>query len=37
MGKVSGNVECADRLDIRREGTLTGDVITSASAWKTAR
>jgi cytoskeletal protein CcmA (bactofilin family) len=28
MGKVQGNVECADRLDIRSEGTLTGDVIT---------
>ena len=28
MGKVSGNVECSDRLDIRGEGSLTGDVIT---------
>ena len=28
MGKVEGNVECADRLDIRSEGSLTGDVIT---------
>jgi cytoskeletal protein CcmA (bactofilin family) len=28
MGKVQGNVECADRLDIRSEGLLTGDVIT---------
>jgi len=28
MGKVHGNVECADRLDIRSEGLLTGDVIT---------
>jgi cytoskeletal protein CcmA (bactofilin family) len=28
MGKVTGNVECSDRLDIRGEGTLTGDVIT---------
>ncbi len=28
MGKVQGNVECGDRLDIRSEGTLTGDVIT---------
>jgi cytoskeletal protein CcmA (bactofilin family) len=28
MGKVQGNVECADRLDIRSEGVLTGDVIT---------
>jgi cytoskeletal protein CcmA (bactofilin family) len=28
MGQVSGNVECSDRLDIRGEGSLTGDVIT---------
>ncbi len=28
MGKVHGNVECTDRLDIRGEGSLTGDVIT---------
>jgi cytoskeletal protein CcmA (bactofilin family) len=28
MGKVQGNVECADRLDIRSEGVLSGDVIT---------
>jgi cytoskeletal protein CcmA (bactofilin family) len=28
MGKVQGNVECADRIDIRSEGVLTGDVIT---------
>lgn len=28
MGKVQGNVECADRLDIRSEGMLAGDVIT---------
>jgi len=28
MGKVQGNVDCADRLDIRNEGTLTGDVVT---------
>ena len=28
MGKVQGNVECADRLDIRSEGVLAGDVIT---------
>jgi cytoskeletal protein CcmA (bactofilin family) len=28
MGKVQGNVECSDRLDIRSEGALTGDVIT---------
>lgn len=28
MGKVNGNVICGDRLDIRSEGAVTGDVIT---------
>lgn len=28
MGKVQGNVQCADRVDIRSEGSLIGDVIT---------
>jgi len=28
MGKVEGNVECSDRLDIRSEGSLAGDVVT---------
>ncbi|HZQ69870.1 MAG TPA: polymer-forming cytoskeletal protein [Terriglobales bacterium] len=28
MGKVQGNVTCGDRLDIRSEGSLTGDVVT---------
>ena len=28
MGKVQGNVECTDRLDIRADGSLSGDVIT---------
>lgn len=28
MGKVQGNVDCADRLDLRNEGVLAGDVIT---------
>jgi cytoskeletal protein CcmA (bactofilin family) len=28
MGKVQGNIECSDRLDIRSEGSLTGDVTT---------
>jgi cytoskeletal protein CcmA (bactofilin family) len=28
MGKVQGNVSCEDRLDIRSEGLLSGDVIT---------
>ena len=28
MGKVKGNIECSDRVDIRSEGSVTGDVIT---------
>lgn len=28
MGKVKGNIQCGDRLDIRGEGSLTGDVAT---------
>ena len=28
MGKVQGNVDCTDRLDLRNEGVLAGDVIT---------
>jgi len=28
MGKVSGNIECSDRVDIRSEGSVTGDVVT---------
>jgi cytoskeletal protein CcmA (bactofilin family) len=28
MGKVQGNVDCTDRLDIRSEGVLAGDVVT---------
>ena len=27
MGKVTGNVECSDRVDIRSEGSLNGDVV----------
>jgi len=27
MGSVKGNIECTDRLDIRAEGSLVGDVI----------
>ena len=27
MGKVHGNIQCSDRLDIRSEGSLTGDVV----------
>jgi len=29
MGKVTGDVECSDRLDIRAEGSLVGDVVAS--------
>jgi cytoskeletal protein CcmA (bactofilin family) len=28
MGKVTGNIQCTDRLDIRSEGSLTGDIVT---------
>jgi cytoskeletal protein CcmA (bactofilin family) len=28
MGKVQGNVICGDRLDIRSDGSVTGDVVT---------
>ncbi|MGO9124115.1 MAG: bactofilin family protein [Terriglobales bacterium] len=28
MGKVTGDIECSDRLEIRGEGTLAGDVVT---------
>jgi cytoskeletal protein CcmA (bactofilin family) len=28
MGKVTGNLECGDRVDIRSEGSLTGDIVT---------
>jgi len=28
MGKVHGNVICSDRLDIRSDGSVTGDVVT---------
>ena len=27
MGKVQGNIICSDRLDIRSEGAVTGDVV----------
>ena len=27
MGKVQGNLVCGDRVDIRSEGSLTGDVV----------
>lgn len=28
MGTVKGNIQCTDRLDIRSEGSLDGDVVT---------
>jgi cytoskeletal protein CcmA (bactofilin family) len=28
MGKVSGNIECSDRVDIRSEGSVNGDIST---------
>jgi len=28
MGSVKGNIECSDRVDIRAEGSLIGDVLT---------
>ena len=28
MGKVNGNIECTDRVDIRSEGSVTGEVST---------
>ena len=28
IGEVQGNIQCTDRLDIRSQGSLTGDVIT---------
>jgi len=28
MGKVHGNVQCSDRIEVRSEGSLIGDVIT---------
>ena len=28
LGEVQGNIQCTDRLDLRSEGSLTGDVVT---------
>ena len=28
MGKVNGNIECGDRVDIRSEGSVNGDIST---------
>jgi cytoskeletal protein CcmA (bactofilin family) len=29
MGKVTGNIECSDRVDIRSEGSVSGDISTA--------
>jgi cytoskeletal protein CcmA (bactofilin family) len=29
MGKVTGNIECTDRVDIRAEGSVHGDIATA--------
>src|ERR1700686_2889275 len=29
MGKVTANIECSDRVDIRAEGSVHGDISTS--------
>jgi cytoskeletal protein CcmA (bactofilin family) len=29
MGKVTGNIECSDRVDIRSEGSVAGDISTT--------
>jgi len=29
MGKVNGNIECTDRVDIRAEGAVSGDISTA--------
>ena len=29
MGKVTGNIECSDRVDIRAEGSVNGDISTA--------
>ena len=29
MGKVTGNIECTDRVDIRSEGSVSGDISTA--------
>ncbi|HTS34900.1 MAG TPA: polymer-forming cytoskeletal protein [Candidatus Solibacter sp.] len=29
MGKVTGNIECSDRVDIRSEGSVHGDISTT--------
>ena len=28
MGKVTGNINCSDRVDIRAEGSVSGDIST---------
>lgn len=29
MGKVNGNIQCSDRVDIRAEGSVSGDISTA--------
>jgi len=29
MGKVNGNIQCSDRVDIRAEGAVAGDIVTA--------
>ena len=29
MGKVTGNIECSDRVDLRAEGSVNGDISTA--------
>jgi cytoskeletal protein CcmA (bactofilin family) len=29
MGKVTGNIDCSDRVDIRAEGSVSGDISTA--------
>jgi cytoskeletal protein CcmA (bactofilin family) len=29
MGKVTGNIECSDRVDVRAEGSVNGDISTA--------
>jgi len=28
MGKVNGNIDCSDRVDVRSEGSVSGDIST---------
>jgi len=35
LGKVQGNIQCTDRVDIHREGSLSGDVVTQRISVRT--